>query len=330
MLGEDLIDDPSFSEFNLVVAYNNKVSTNKPAFFQDLPTTHGHEEADTQIPLHVLDTLNRGTGKEIIASSPDTDVLVLLIDLAANGHLGPLTQFRNVGGKGKNKKSFDIKERAHLMGQEKARALVGFHYFSGADWGGKFVGVSKQKWVSYFLLAKDKALFDAFTALGQGAALAYVEQLDDKHVTAIQSFVHTVYGGSRWKLFKTRKQQHENLPPTRSTLEQHILRSDYVVRVAKSYSSWSPTPIVPQGRGWTKEEGHLLPAMCNKPPAPPEVMQYTKCGCKSDKGCGANCSCQKLNFSCTSLCDCSCESAASDLHYFDEEGASDDDDDFHY
>ena len=70
--------------------------------------------------------------------------------------------------------------------------------------------------------------------------------------------------------------------------------------------------------------------MCGKPPAPQEVMQYTKCGCKSEKGCGANCSCKKIGYSCTTLCDCQCDSAAGDLHYNDEEDEDDDDDEEFY
>ena len=53
-------------------------------------TTHDHEEADIMIPLHVVDVVRGSKLRTIDVWSPDTDVLVLLIDLAANG---PIERF---------------------------------------------------------------------------------------------------------------------------------------------------------------------------------------------------------------------------------------------
>ena len=60
--------------------------------------THGHEDADTMIPLHVVDIARESKLRTIDVWSPDTDVLVFLIDLAANGHLGVLTTIRLLAG----------------------------------------------------------------------------------------------------------------------------------------------------------------------------------------------------------------------------------------
>ena len=49
-------------------------------------STHSHEEADMLIPLHVIDSLSTCTMKEIDVFCADTDVLVLLMDLVANGY----------------------------------------------------------------------------------------------------------------------------------------------------------------------------------------------------------------------------------------------------
>ena len=40
-------------------------------------------------------------------------------------------------------------------GRHTSRALLGFHYFTGADWGGKFVGLSKKTWITAFLSLDD-------------------------------------------------------------------------------------------------------------------------------------------------------------------------------
>ena len=49
----------------------------------DFEAEHCHEEADTLIPNQVLDCLSDQV-KEICVWSPDTDVLILLVDLTAH------------------------------------------------------------------------------------------------------------------------------------------------------------------------------------------------------------------------------------------------------
>jgi len=34
---------------------------------------------------------------------------------------------------------------------DKSKGLIGLHHFTGADWGGKFVGVSKKTWIYNYL-----------------------------------------------------------------------------------------------------------------------------------------------------------------------------------
>ena len=36
-----------------------------------------------------------------------------------------------------------------------SRAILGFHHFTCADWGGKFVGLSKKTWMTAFLSLDD-------------------------------------------------------------------------------------------------------------------------------------------------------------------------------
>ena len=49
----------------------------------------------------------------------------------------------------------DIRERVKVLGTEKSKVLIGFHNFTGADWGGKFNRVSKQKWCDAFMKLPD-------------------------------------------------------------------------------------------------------------------------------------------------------------------------------
>ena len=48
------------------------------------------------------------------------------------------------------------------------KALIGFHNFTGADWGGKFVGISKQRWCDEFMkLVDDSPVLGAFDKMGK-------------------------------------------------------------------------------------------------------------------------------------------------------------------
>ena len=55
------------------------------------------------------------------------------------------------------KKRIDISDRVKAVGIEKPKGLIGFHNFAGADWGGKFVRITKETWTKAYLdLSKDK------------------------------------------------------------------------------------------------------------------------------------------------------------------------------
>ena len=75
----------------------------------------------------------------------------MLIDLAASNYLGAMTKLTMLTGTGARYREVDIRERVEAIGKRKAKALIGLHNFTGADWGGKFVGLSKKTWVSTLL-----------------------------------------------------------------------------------------------------------------------------------------------------------------------------------
>ena len=52
---------------------------------------------------------------------------------------------------------------------KKGKGLLGLHAFSGADWGGKFAGVSKSRWVKQYLgLESECDIVHAFQIVGRG------------------------------------------------------------------------------------------------------------------------------------------------------------------
>ena len=112
----------------------------------------------------------------------------------------------------------------------------------------------------------------------------------------------------RWKLFSTKNMESENLPPTRGTLIPHIQRTNHVCRIHKSYTTTHPALPALTENGWQEQEKtkKVTPVYCLKPPAPTNIMELVKCGCKTD--CSTKqCTCKKGCISCSSLCKCTDE-----------------------
>ena len=86
------------------------------------------------------------------------------MDLASNGHLGALTKLIMLTGVGAKYREVDIRERVEAVGLTKARGLIGLHNFTGADWEGKFVGISKKTW-TFLSLNDDDEINECFPPL---------------------------------------------------------------------------------------------------------------------------------------------------------------------
>ncbi len=314
-LAQGLLEQFDGEDVNIVVVYDTVAKTINPWSSVE---SHSHEEADTLIPLHVMLSLQECTWREVHVWSPDTDVLVLLMDLVSCEHLGALTQLKLRTGKGAKHREIDVCERVQATGMQKSRALLGFHHFTGADWGGKFVGISKKTWMTAFLSLDDTdPIIETFRHLGERPiSLPTTSESESMPVMPanlqhLETFVYKVYAPKistrilpdlRLELFRARNLESEMLPPTRSTLIPHIQRANYAVMRDKGYTS--PQLSLPRlrGNGWSEDE---LPIRCLVPPAPRAVIELVKCGCKGE--CKGNCSCAKNGLACTPLCKCYAE-----------------------
>lgn len=326
-LGQGLLERFDGENVKLVVVYDTVAKTINP---WSPPESHSHEEADTLIPLHVLLSLQECTWREVHVWSPDTDVLVLLMDLASRGRLGALTQLKFLTGKGSKHREVDVCERVRVVGRQKSRALLGFHHFTGTDWGGKFVGISKKTWVTAFLSLDDNdPIIETFSCLGEGPiSTPFTAESDampimPAHLQHLETFVCKVYAPKsstrilpdlRWELFRAKNLESEMLPPTRGTLIPHIQRVKYVVMRDKGYTSSQPSLPSLEGNGWSKEE---MPVRCLVPPAPRAVIEMVKCGCKGE--CKGNCSCAKNELDCTPLCKCYAKGCRKQKDYYANE-----------
>ena len=236
------------------------------------------------------------------------------------------------GEEGKHVHRYDIKERVNVIGRKKSQGLLGFHHFTGADYGGKYVGVSKKRWTDRYLeLEENDPIVESFTLLGSLAASQLTLSETGELPAPIQPLERFVCFGywkegpqtlprTRWDLFRTKNLESELLPPTRATLLPHIMRTNYICQASRSYITTNPVLPAMVESGWMicEKENIIKPVLCLYPPAPKGILELVKCACKGS-GCGSNCSCKKNNLPCTSLCKCRHEGCTNAEKYATDE-----------
>ena len=302
----------------LIVTEGGRIFVNKPHTLPERFTSHDHEEADQQIPMLMLYSLTESPHKHFDVYSPDTDVLIELIDLTSRG----FAKHANIimhAGKSHAPKTIDVVDRVRCLGHEKSLAMVGLHTLTGEDHGNKFVGITKSTWCKMFFgdLQSDDPIVEALGNLGSLTTdqCTMTENDFPTHLKPLEKFICMGYDKSgpftipelRWKLWSRKEKEAENLPPTRQTLAPLFQRTNRVGSVYKSYTQTHPAlPELSSTGGWTRDAitNTFLPVYCLAPPAPKAVLELVKCGCKT--GCErATCSCFKNNIPCTTLCQCS-------------------------
>jgi len=110
----------SNTAIKLVVAYDSKTKC------VDCEEEHVHKEANMLIPNQVLHSLEH-LSQEICVSSPNSDVLVLLLDLVSRGRCGNLNSLSYLTGKGTNYRETDVIQRVQAIGIYKCQGLIGLH-----------------------------------------------------------------------------------------------------------------------------------------------------------------------------------------------------------
>jgi len=145
------------------VVYDNKIR------YLDCEKEHTHEETDTLVPNQVWRSIDEHLSQEICVSSPDTDVLVLLLDLVSRSRHGNLNNLKFLTGKGANYREIDVMQRVQAIEIHKCQGRIGLHHFTGADWRGTFVSITTNSWAkAYMALDDDHPAIDCFRELGEG------------------------------------------------------------------------------------------------------------------------------------------------------------------
>ena len=312
-LGKALLQAYLNSQISLIVVYGISRYSNHQAVFSDIISQHNHEEADTIIPLHVLDALSLSPRCNVDARSPDTDVFILLMDLCARDENAGNVNF--ITGQGKFNRRIDVRSRSTVVCKEKSKALIGLHAISGADWGGKLIGISKLKWITLFLkLPDDDDMIPALQSLG-------TETFNlEGSLNCIQKFLRLIYSPVtkkttvnelRWELFNRRNMEAEKLPRTLGALIPHIQRANIIANIWRGYRNAMNviSPVTENGGKWLMASQHQkMPLAASSTSS----IETCKCGCKG-RCKGRNiCSCLKNHLSCDDFCKCEdCDNRAA-------------------
>lgn len=227
------------------------------------------EEADTRIILHCLYAAHTTSDNtNIVIRSPDTDVFIILLAYSIDI---PQPLFFDTGV-GNKRRLLDIKSLLDVLGHDIAKALPGFHSFTGCDTTSAFVRRGKLK--PFQILEKNPEFLHLFQSFGTTATV------DEDCFNGLQKFVCHMYGKSpstdtnkvRYDIFKSRYEAksvkdsftiHEGLdlsllPPCKGTLRMHCLRANFqafVWRHSHLANVFLPSPI---GSGWKcDQEGRI-------------------------------------------------------------------------
>jgi hypothetical protein len=108
---------------------------------------------------------------------------------------------------------------------------------------------------------------------------------------------------TRWYFYSDKQAQDSALPPTKSSLTQHILRVHFQTAIWKTSIISFPVVGDPIDFGWKFDFGQYKPIMTTNQTAPTAILELTKCGCK--RGYKSNgCSCRQNKLPCTEMCRC--------------------------
>ncbi len=198
--------------------------------------------------------------------SPDTDVFFILLHHAAS--IDTITILFDTGS-GNNQRLLNITELANTLSPTYCSTLMVLHAYSGCDTTSALKGIGKVKPMK--VLTKHPHFTASLSTLGDNWTV------NDDLMNTFDAFTCIVYGNTRIKsvdkiryvkindlcsaegILPTKNIDLGSLPPSRKSLEQHLLRANYQVAIWKN--SHIPNPQIPcaEGHGWMNVDGRLEP-----------------------------------------------------------------------
>lgn len=255
-----------------------------------------HVEADTRLLLHAHNAAQSHT--EIVIYSPDTDVFVIALSVAELFPDPCKLYFQSKTG------LINVTDLQQAMGVQTAKALLGYHIFSGCDTVSAFKGRGKRR--GFELLLKSENYRIIFARIG----LKF--EVNNEQCEEIEKYVCHLYGqarfdsidNARYSIFCVSAPDESMLPPCSDALNLHYRRANYQCAIHRSSLERYIDVPSPADHGWKVEDGKVSIKWMNRGSYPPELLQIDSCKCKKSK-CETNqCACRRAGLSCTDLCAC--------------------------
>ena len=159
--------------------------------------THSQEEADTLLLLHAL-SIDRHA--EVVTASPDTDVLLLMIQK----YPSLPCDISFLTGKSNLRRNISVQPVYNKLGHVRASAILGFHGQTGSDMSGRFAGRSKE-WCFKLFMACDDDILNALESFGhRNLSQEEYDQLERFACQLHKSKVYTKVNEYRWFLYSNR------------------------------------------------------------------------------------------------------------------------------
>ena len=264
-----------------------------------------HEEADMIIVQQCYWLIKKGcTAVKII--SDDTDVFALACYFYPKER-DDIKVFMEATSSGRS--VIDIGESVH-RNSELVTSILQAHAISGCDSVCKYHGIGKLTVIKVMYKKKlwhlgniDLSIEDVMQEATEFIGLCYNINGRDLSSQQFNSWVKRSQG----KLSSPPKLC--SIPPTTESFHQNVLRAHYQCIVWNTCLDADLPNIDPTQYGWKRDEANetLLPIMVPKgvEAIPKEVLKIFDCACSSDEPCSkGNCSCRKVQLSCTFNCKC--------------------------
>lgn len=218
------------------------------------------------------------------------------------------------GDSAKNRRYIAVHRIAEKLGKDNAPGYRGFHAFTGCDHVSFMKSKGKKTWLKLlsdfpdvmkaFLyiscVEESKDIPDwVFDLLEQFTIPAFVP------AKRLQEMVGFSIDEVRQRLFDS-EFQPQNLPPTRASLRQHILRAAYLAGQVWGRAAFGPGFPVPspEGWGWVRNaQGKWEPLWSDLPWVWEACRELSSCNCKT--GCKTmRCACRRGGLPCIGGCGC--------------------------
>ncbi|XP_060579912.1 uncharacterized protein LOC132736731 [Ruditapes philippinarum] len=259
------------------------------------------EEADSRIILHAAFAKSKGV-RSVAVSSPDTDVLVLLLHHCQT--IGIEELFFVTGRTGVHtdtKRYISVHHLYNMLTEEQHNIILPVYCLSGCDTTSSFYGKGKKK--AFKLLIQNASKYQGLKDMGEEALFTQSQK------QACTSFVADLYGSSECTSLNAlrcskalQSLSPRYLPPSENSFVLHCLRCVlqlYIWRNATIAVQHLPPP---SQFGYKKTDaGVLEPITMSQSVAAPELLKDVVCSCII---CNELCSCFKNQIPCTSACVC--------------------------